>query len=361
MFELIATFLAWLYSVTNSYAIAIILLTVVVRIVLFPLTLKQTKSMQGMQLLAPEMKKLQEQHKDDRAKLNEEVAKLYREHKINPLGCSVPMLLQAPIFFGMYRVVNGLTQTSELSGLMIRVSTPKYLSKDNPLYQKLVDSAGAMRSFGIDLAQSAQSVAGSGSGRLDSAGKALPYVLLVMMVGVTGYLQQEIMNRQQGPATTPQAAQMQKAMKFLPVFFAFISYNIQAAVVLYWIVGNIWMMLQSQVVRRIYPPVIPAVAGAPVVSSAAAAAVSKSTGKAGSGKAGSVTAAVKDVHDKAENAAAAVKSKREALSAGSSTGPSGGPAVGRAGAKTSPGLRPPQPQKNKAVTSNRPNTNKKPR
>jgi YidC/Oxa1 family membrane protein insertase len=354
MFELIATFLAWLYSVTNSYAIAIILLTVVVRIVLFPLTLKQTKSMQGMQKLAPEMKKLQDLHKDDRAKLNEEVAKLYREHKINPLGCSVPMLLQAPIFFGMYRVVNGLTQTSELSGLMIRVSTPKYLPKDNPLYQKLVDSAGALRSFGIDLAQSAQSVAGAGSGRLNSAGKALPYVILVIMVGVTGYLQQEIMNRQQGPAATPQAAQMQKAMKFLPVFFAFISYNIQAAVVLYWIVGNIWMMLQSQVVRRIYPPVIPAVAGAASLTPVSTAAIAKAGGKTGT-----VTAAVKDVHDKAENAAAAVKLKKEALSSAS---PVGGPATGRPGAKNSPGQRPAnQSQKTKAVGSNRPNTNKKPR
>jgi YidC/Oxa1 family membrane protein insertase len=246
MFEPIAQVIDLLYRLTSSYGMAIILLTITVRLILFPLTAKQTRSMQGMAKLQPEIKKLQEQHGADRQKLNEEVMKLYKEHKVNPAGGCLPLLLQAPIFIGLYRVVNGLTRNIELSGLMVRVAHPDYLPNDSKLYRSLVSSGGQMRSFGIDLAQSAQGVSGSVWTRL-------PYIILVVLVGATGYLQQVIMNRQQGAAATPQAAQMQKIMKFLPVFFAFISFNIQAAVVLYWIVGNIWMIGQSQVLRKLHP------------------------------------------------------------------------------------------------------------
>ncbi len=247
MFEIIAQVFAYLFDLTNSYAMAIIILTVLVRLILLPLTLKQTRSMQGMAKLQPEIKKLQEKHGGDRAAMNEEVMKLYKEHKVNPAGGCLPILLQAPIFIGLYRVVNGLTRNVELSGLMIRVAKPQYLSNDTDLYRSLVRSGGAMKSFGIDLAQSAQGISGG------SSFTRLPYILLVVLVGVTGYLQQVITNKQQGPPATAQAAQMQRTMKFLPVFFAFISFNIQAAVVLYWIIGNLWIIVQGQLLRKLNP------------------------------------------------------------------------------------------------------------
>ncbi len=249
MFEVIASVIAFFYDLTSSYAAAIILLTVTIRLLLFPLTAKQTRSMQNMSKVQPQIKAIQEEHANDRQKMNEEVMKFYKENKINPAAGCLPLLLQAPILFGLYRVINGLTRTTELSGLMIQVQHPKYLSVDKKLYRSLVDAAGEMRSIGIDLAQSAQSVSGTFAHRL-------PYVVLVVLVGVTGYLQQVIMTKQQGPATTAQAAQMQKVMKYMPVMFAFISFNIQAAIVLYWIVGNIWMIFQSQALRKLSPPVV---------------------------------------------------------------------------------------------------------
>jgi YidC/Oxa1 family membrane protein insertase len=288
MFELIASLIDLLFRLTSSYGVAIILLTVIVRLLLFPLTAKQTRSMQGMARLQPEIKKLQETHGADRQKLNEEVMKLYREHKVNPAGGCLPLLLQAPIFIGLYRVVNGLTRNIELDGLMIRVAHPQYLPSDSKLYRSLVGSGGQMRSFGIDLAQSAQSVTGSAFTRL-------PYIVLVVLVGATGYLQQVIMNRQQGAPATAQAAQMQKVMKFLPVFFAFISFNIQAAVVLYWIVGNVWMIGQSQVLRKLNPPPATDDAATLVVdttttvggdSKAASGSGQPNSGKSNSGKSG---------------------------------------------------------------------------
>jgi YidC/Oxa1 family membrane protein insertase len=285
MFEIIAQVFAYLFDLTHSYALAIILLTVLVRLLLLPLTLKQTRSMQGMAKLQPEIKKLQEKHGSDRQAMNEEVMRLYKEHKVNPAGGCLPLLLQAPIFIGLYRVVNGLTRNVELSGLMIRVAKPQYLSADTELYRSLVRSGGAMKSFGIDLAQSAQGVTGSALTRL-------PYVLLVVLVGVTGYVQQVITNKQQGPPATAQAAQMQRTMKYLPVFFAFISFNIQAAVVLYWIVGNLWIIVQGQILRKLNPPEIAtaAVDAKPVPAAVEAVSDSKQESKQESKQASTRTA-----------------------------------------------------------------------
>src|SRR5215204_2375933 len=112
MFDLIATVLAWFYSIVPNYAIAIALLTLTVMVLLTPLTLKGTKSMIQMQRLAPEIKRLQQQYRGDRQKLNEETLKFYQENKINPLGGCLPLILQMPVFIVLYRVLHKLTQTN---------------------------------------------------------------------------------------------------------------------------------------------------------------------------------------------------------------------------------------------------------
>jgi YidC/Oxa1 family membrane protein insertase len=99
--------LSFFYSVIPSYGLAIILLTVLVRVVLFPLTWRQTRSMQAMQRLQPKLKELQRKHKGNRQKLNEEMMKLYKEHQVNPLGGCLPLLLQLPVFIALYAVLRG--------------------------------------------------------------------------------------------------------------------------------------------------------------------------------------------------------------------------------------------------------------
>ena len=98
MYDVIARPLQFYYELWPSYAGAITLLTLTVMLVLLPLTLKGTRSMLAMQRLQPELKKLQNQHRDDRQKLNEEVMKFYKENNINPLSGCMPLLLQMPIF-----------------------------------------------------------------------------------------------------------------------------------------------------------------------------------------------------------------------------------------------------------------------
>ena len=246
MFNALAWLIAQFYGLTKSYGVSIVLLTITVRLVLFPLTARQTRSMQNMQAVQPQVKALQAQHKDDRQKLNEELMKFYKQNKINPAAGCLPLLLQMPIFFALYRVIYGLSSTRELSGLMIRVPHPQYLSSSSELSQSLVNSGGRMVSLGVDLAQSAAGFSGPMS-------RKIPYFVLVVLVGLTGYLQQSMMARKQTAPVTGQAAQMQTIMKIMPVFFALISFNIQAAVVLYWIAGNIWTIGQQAALSRFFP------------------------------------------------------------------------------------------------------------
>jgi YidC/Oxa1 family membrane protein insertase len=103
----LGSILSFFYSVIPSYGLAIILLTIVVRVALFPLTYRQTRSMQAMQRLQPKLKELQRKHKGNRQKLNEEMMKLYKEHQVNPLGGCLPLLLQFPVFIALYAVLRG--------------------------------------------------------------------------------------------------------------------------------------------------------------------------------------------------------------------------------------------------------------
>ena len=117
MFEIPAGLLAWFYSLTNDYTFAIALIAVVVMAITTPLTLKSTKGMLEMQRLAPEMRKLQNEHRNDRQKLNEEMMKLYQEHKVNPAASCLPIVAQMPIFLIMFRILRGLVyRPSEANG-----------------------------------------------------------------------------------------------------------------------------------------------------------------------------------------------------------------------------------------------------
>jgi YidC/Oxa1 family membrane protein insertase len=97
--------LSLLYDVVKQYGIAIIILTILIRVALLPLTIKQTRSMAQMQEIQPQIKEIQRKHKGNRQKLNEELMKVYKEHKVNPLGGCLPLLMQAPFFIALYAVL----------------------------------------------------------------------------------------------------------------------------------------------------------------------------------------------------------------------------------------------------------------
>ena len=226
--------LAFFYSVVASYGVAIALLTVTVRIFLIPLTTKQVKSQQAMQRIQPELKRLQAKYKNDRQKLNEEMMKFYKENKVNPLAGCLPILLQAPLFIVLYRLILDLSHKDG----------PKHIPTSSKLFTSLVESGGEMVSWGIDLSKAASSVSGFGS--------ALPYYLLIAITVGTGYFQQRQMT-----ARLPKESinpQMQMIGKIFPAIIGFVSLTVPAGVVIYFIVSNFWQIGQQAVMFRAFPP-----------------------------------------------------------------------------------------------------------
>jgi YidC/Oxa1 family membrane protein insertase len=243
MFQALAGLLAFFYELVPSYGLAITLLTLTVMLVLTPLTWKSTRSMLEMQRLQPEIKKLQQKHKHDRQKLNEELMAFYKEHKVNPLGGCLPMLLQLPVFLVMYRVIHGLTQTRG------GVPSPAYLSEDSALYQALVLDEGKMVSWGIDLSKSA-----SKTWTDFGLAEALPFLLVVGLVVVAQYVQTKQMSGRSSAAQ--QNPQMQIVQRVMPLMFGFISYSIAAGVNIYFLVSSLFRITQQELMYRFDPVLV---------------------------------------------------------------------------------------------------------
>ena len=255
-FEAFASVLAFFYDITGNYALAIIALTTLVMIVVTPLTLKGTRSMMMMQQLQPEMKKIQTRFKDDRQKLNEELLKFYKENNINPLGGCLPLLVQMPVFLVLYQVLQGLTRRVSDLGADIgwvsgqfgvgvspsktpafeRLFDPTWISQSTTMYQDLSVSY-QMKAFGLDLAESASKAMNQGILH------ALPFLVLIAIVAVTGFVQQrQIQGRTPGAQINPQ---QQMIMKIMPFFLPVISFGLPSGLVLYFAVSNIYRIGQQ--------------------------------------------------------------------------------------------------------------------
>ncbi|MGH9039683.1 MAG: YidC/Oxa1 family membrane protein insertase, partial [Acidimicrobiia bacterium] len=171
--------LAFFYSVIPSYGIAIIGLTVLVRLVLFPLTAKQARSQMKMTQAAPEIKKIQAKYKDDKQKQNEEVMKFYKENKINPVAGCLPLLAQMPIFFALFAVLRDPFKHVPTGSSLYEGFCVEALEKGVSCTK---DTVIGLRFLGMDLSRAASSAH-------DGFTDALPYFLLIALVVLTGYLQ----------------------------------------------------------------------------------------------------------------------------------------------------------------------------
>lgn len=253
MFDSLFTGLAWLLNFFyvlsgKSYIGAIILFTLAVMLALFPLTAKQTRSMVEMQRIQPEIKKIQAKFKDDRQAMNEAMMGLYKEHNVNPLAGCLPLLIQAPVLLLLFNLLRGLTRTREVDGR--DVFDPDHLDKGSALYKALAGDT-EMVEKGIDLARSASDVF-SNSGVV----RALPYLLLVATTVATGVYQQRQVTRRNPPSNVtdnPQAVAMQRVTKIMPWMFGIFSWSFQAALVIYFIVSNLFRIAQQAFLYRFDP------------------------------------------------------------------------------------------------------------
>ena len=248
MFDPILKAIGWLlalfYSAVPNLGISIILLTFTIMLLLYPLTAKQARSMIAMQMHQPEIKRLQAKFKNDKQKMNEEVMKYYQEHKINPLAGCLPLVIQLPIFFALFRTLRSpykyVPPESKLyaafcttkSGALATVnqcSGDKAPFKYLPTHQKFL---------GVDLSVTAPNQITTWATII-----AFSFVLLSVLSG--------FMQSRQAQRRTPQTnKQMATVMKVLPVAFGLFSLQFPAGLVLYFCVSNFWRLGQQEVIFR---------------------------------------------------------------------------------------------------------------
>ncbi|MCY3850868.1 MAG: membrane protein insertase YidC [Acidimicrobiaceae bacterium] len=271
IFDLAGEILAYCYQLWPSYGMAVAGLTLVVMIIVTPLTLKGTKSMLQMQRFQPELKAIQNRNRGDRQKMNEEMLAFQQEHGISMFGGCLPLLVQMPLFLVLFRVVQGLTSRATnfgnqfgwtsgrvSSGLTLdstafastdRPFLPQNLPVDSDLYLRLAGGAGdtiedrptEMVSWGIDLARSAQDVIG------DSLISGVPYLILILIVLASSLFQQKQIQGRNASAMPPQ---QQMLMKIFPYMLPVFSFTMPAALVVYFVVSNLYRIGQQAYITR---------------------------------------------------------------------------------------------------------------
>jgi YidC/Oxa1 family membrane protein insertase len=270
LFEVFSGALASFYAVLPSFGLSIILLTVAVRIVLLPLSIKQTRSMREMQRIQPEVKKLQAKFKGNRQKLNEEMMKLYKEHNVNPFGGCLPLVMQFPVLIGLFYVIRTplkymgytlgasgaaatATPVEDVSGLLQTIQQSR-LAED--LQQHTVSVNQFLGFLRLDCTSSLAIGGDAPPGVTETCGSgfvsALPYLVLVVLMGVTTWYQQKQMMGSRG-AGDPQAQQMQMFAKIMPAMLMFFAFTFPSGVVLYWLTTNVWTIGQQRLMLKAAP------------------------------------------------------------------------------------------------------------
>lgn len=206
-------FMNFIYGFIPNYGVAIIILTLVTRLMFWPLAKKSYKSMGEMRKLQPLMQEIREKHKDDKARMNQELMTLYKTYKINPLGGCLPMVIQLPVFFALYRM---LYQAIEL--------------RHAPFFGWITDLSAPDRLF--------------------SFGFKIPFMdppygipVLTIIMGASMLLQQKMTP---SPGDPTQA----KMMMLMPIIFTFIFINFSSGLVLYWLVSNVFSMAQQYYTQK---------------------------------------------------------------------------------------------------------------
>jgi len=223
-----------------KWSLAIIGLVILIRIILIPLFVKQIKSQRALTALQPHMKEIQKKYKDDRQKQSEEMMKLYKEHKTNPLASCFPILAQAPIFFALFTVLNGIAHNH-----------PHGVLKGAHLI-----SAQSAKFFGADLSSTFLSTG------TNTQTKLVTVALIVFMSATTFTTQRQLMVKgmPKMDSSNNMMLQQQKIMLYVfPLIFAVSGVNFPVGVLIYWSTTNLWTLGQQfYVIKRNPTPGSPA-------------------------------------------------------------------------------------------------------
>lgn len=219
IYQPIFNFLIWLYNAIPGHdiGIAIIVLTLAVRFLMVPLTIKQVKSQKALQELQPKMDEIKRKYKDDKEKQSKELMKFYKEHKINPLASCLPLLIQLPIIFALFRAFRAGLSSEGLEVLYSFVAKPDVI---NPMFLGL-----------LDLSQK--------------------NMVLAVMAGIAQFIQSKMMMPKTKKKAKDMAGMMSKQMTyFMPVMTVFIAMSFPAGLALYWLTTTLFAIGQQYFIIR---------------------------------------------------------------------------------------------------------------
>jgi YidC/Oxa1 family membrane protein insertase len=212
--QILLKLLEFVFSLVHNWGWAIIIISIAIYILVYPLTLQQMKSMKEMQKIQPQVEELRKLYKDNAQRLNKEIMELYRQHKVNPFGGCLPMLLQIPVFFALYQVLSRSIALKGADFLWI-----KDLSEPDRLFK-----------FPVEL---------------PFVGQYLNLLPILMAIGM--FIQQKSSTSNLGGS----AAEQQKMMVIIfPIMFGVIFYNMPAGLVLYWFINSSLMLIYQLKVAK---------------------------------------------------------------------------------------------------------------
>jgi YidC/Oxa1 family membrane protein insertase len=264
-----------LYAVVRNYGVALLIFTVLIKVALFPLSLKQQKSSAKMMTLQPQINDLQNRYKNDKQKLNEEMMNLYQKEKYNPMSGCLPALIPMPILFALidviyrplYHILRLPQEVIDIgTGILEKASAITATSGVNAAELVLIrgvnENPSAFAAMGADVIEKIQGLnlsffwmdltqtpSMSMFGEIFSSFN--PVILIPIISGVTSLLASLQLTRNQ-----PQAAGggMKGMMLMMPLFSTWIAFSVPAGVGLYWIYSNVLSMLQAKILNKIYNP-----------------------------------------------------------------------------------------------------------
>ncbi|MGF7060734.1 YidC/Oxa1 family membrane protein insertase [Brassicibacter mesophilus] len=218
------------FASLSAFSIAVIITTIIFKFLLLPLTLKQMKSMKGMQEIQPKLQELQKKYKNDPQTLNTKTMELYKEHKVNPFGGCFPLLIQFPIIIAFFRVMQ----------------TPvPYVFKDQATYDAINKSFLWIK----DIALAPNALVDGVMNGLQVGTFNVP--ILAIIAAVTTYFSSKMMSTAQQGAQNDQAQATQKTMTIMmPIFILWIGAKYAAGLTLYWVVSNVFQIVQQYFTNR---------------------------------------------------------------------------------------------------------------
>lgn len=231
------------FSEGNGLGISIILLTIFINLVVFPLTLKQTRATRAFSEIQPEIKRLQKEYKDDPQEMQKRLMELQKSAGATPGGCLLPLLIQMPIWFALFRLLRTPLIRDAVTGALVPGAAHP-IDPTSSLGVALLDGTDKLF-LGMNL-----SVTPSAAFAISLA-NALPYLILMTIMVATQYVQQwHSTYRQERPADQKGAGAQQAITKIMPLFIGFISWNFPAGLVLYWSTSNLFRLGQQALIFK---------------------------------------------------------------------------------------------------------------